>query len=165
MGQLKTKQIIIVSKQTNNQSLWMIPRSRQLQQLSNSHLAHPPWFTTPHRWHRVCLRPLTNHLHCALFLEILGCATGAGQNIPSHASPLMISVCGTRNGGSFSAQVQLYPKPSIPMLIITATSPVFSLVAPSSHRIYSSYQQISPYNFYLSTQLFCSNTCLVHRSQ
>ena len=76
---------------------------------------------------------------------------GAGKNIPSHASPPTIFVCGTRNGGSFSTQVQLYPKPSIPMLIITATSPVFSLVAPSSHRIYSSYQQISPYNFYLST--------------
>ena len=74
-------------------TLWMIPRSRQLQQLSNSHLAHPPWFTTPHRWHRVCLRPLTNHFHCALFL---GCATGAGKNIPSHASPPTISVCGTR---------------------------------------------------------------------
>ena len=120
---------------------WMIPRSRQLQQLSNSNLAHPPWFTTPHRWHRVRLRPLTNHLHCALFLEILGCATGAGKNIASHASPPppppTISVCGTKNGGSFSAQVQLYPKPSIPMLIITATSPVFSLVATSSHRIYS----------------------------
>ena len=66
---------------------WMIPRSRQLQQLSNSNLAHPPWFTTPHRWHRVRLRPLTNHLYCALFLQILGCATGAGKNIASHASP------------------------------------------------------------------------------
>ena len=148
---------------------WMIPRSRQLQQLSNSNLAHPPWFTTPHRWHRVRLRPLTNHLHCALFLKILGCGTGAraGKNIasPPPPPPPTISVCSTKNGGSFSAQVQLYPKPSIPMLIIIATSPVFSLVAPSSHRIYSSYQQISPYNFYLSTQLFCSNTCLVHRLQ
>ena len=49
--------------------------------------ANPPWFTTPHRWHRVRLRPLTNHLHCALFLEILGCATGAGKNMQAPPPP------------------------------------------------------------------------------
>ena len=147
-------------------SLWMIPRSRQLQQLSNSHLAHPPLVHyTPQMAQSLSQASDQPFSLCCISGNILGCATGAGKNIPSHASPPTISVCGRKNRGSFSAQVQLYPKPSIPMLIITATSPVFSLVAPSSHRIYSSYQQISPYNFYLSTQLFCSNTCLVHRSQ
>ena len=84
---------------------------------------------------------------------------GCRQKYPKPCKTPTISVCGTRNGGSFSAQVQLYPKPSIPMLIITSTSPVFSLVAPSSHRIYSSRHTTSTY-----PQLFCLNTCLVHHS-
>ena len=136
----------------------MIPRSRQLQQLSNSHLAHPPLVHyTPQMAQsssQASDQPFT------LFLEILGCATGA---IPSHASPPTISVCGTRNGGSFSAQVQLYPKPSIPMLIITATS-LYSVSLPLLHTGFTRHTSKYPYNFYLSTQLFCSNTCLVHRS-
>ena len=119
----------------------------------------PPWFTTPHRWHRVCLRPLTNHFHCALFL---GCATGAGKNIPSHASPPTISVCGTRKFFSPGAAL---PQTKYPNAYYHCNVPCIQSRCPSSHRIYSSYQQISPYNFYLSTQLFCSNTCLVHRSQ
>ena len=122
-------------------SLWMIPRSRQLKQLSNSNLAH----YTPQ------MAQSSSQASQPFTPCFISGNWGAGKNIPSHASPPTISVCGTRNGGSFSTQVQLYPKPSIPMLIITAMSPVFSLVAPSSHRIYSSYQQISPYNFYLST--------------
>ena len=133
-------------------SLWMIPRSRQLQQLSNSHLAHPPWFTTPHRWHRVCLRPLTNHLHCALFLEILGCMQAKISQ--AMQAPPTISVCGTRNGGSFSAQVQLYPKPSIPML----ERPLYSVSLPLLHtgftRHTSKYRHTTstyPHSFFIRT--------------
>ena len=106
--------------------------SSQQAKLSNSHLAQPPWFTTPHRWHRVRLRPLTNHLHCALFLEILGCATGAGKNIPSHASPRR-SLCAAQGmEGVFQPRCSFTPN-QVFQCLLSLQRPLYSVSLPLLH--------------------------------
>ena len=163
---------------------WMIPRSRQLQQLSNSNLADPPWFTTPHRWHRVRLRPLTNHLHCALFLEILGCATGAGKNIASHASPppppppppppRRYLCAAQRMEGVFQPRCSFTPN-QVFQCLLSLQRPLYSVSLPLLHTGFtphtSKYRHTTstyPHSFFVRTHasfIDCSNTLKLEDSR
>ena len=135
-------------------SLWMIPR--------NSHLAPPPppppRFTTPHRWHRVHLRP-PNHLHRALFLEI-----GVQAKISQAMQAPRQSLCAAQGmEGVFQPRCSFTPN-QVFQCLLSLQRPLYSVSLPLLHTVFT--RHTSKYRHTTSTypQLFCSNTCLVHRS-